>query len=433
MSTAADTWWRQRPQSRRLGTSVANAIATLLPAFLTFFITLVIIGVAQPPDDTHIAHALQLLGNAIEEEALAFNTTIIGVLASLLIAQVLAQRPRFKTRHQIRNYISAALFAHLLAGLAVAATTLSVIGAIGNSAHVQRLWVIVASTLVAVGVAQWIEWYWARNRRLLRNRTRTELTVNAWSIHRAAAFLQPWSTAHRHPIIKLTIRLILSTVIVAAAATATMAFLILGGTHTFPAPAATAAYACAVAIPTVIGVLVAAFAAAAQTMQMLTRERRGSVFVWLFVPIWAGLPSVILVIFTPWERAEYAAWTVGVIVSIILPFLPLVLPVNSRWPSLHARLIAVSLHRGRKRRLTLLRDLWALERTAGKKARARRIRRVSLTCNRPTAGIGSPNWHTRHQRHERMDPATPARRRTVGRWSASYARGTNRPQSASSK
>lgn len=104
--------------------------------------------------DSHVAHALPLLGNTIEDEALAFNTTIIGVLASLPIAQFLAHRPRFKTRHQIRNYISAALFAHLLAGLAVAATTLSVIGAIGNSADLRWLWVIIASTLVAVGVAQ---------------------------------------------------------------------------------------------------------------------------------------------------------------------------------------------------------------------------------------------------------------------------------------
>ncbi|KJC64250.1 hypothetical protein [Agreia bicolorata] len=319
---------------------------------------------------------------------------IIGVLTSLLIAQVLARRSRLKTPHEIRNHVSVALFAHLLAGLAIVAALLSAIGAIGSSEDIRRLWVIMAATIVAVGVSQWIEWFWARNRRLLRRRIRTEITVNAWSIHRLSAFIPLGHKAHRRPITKLVLHLLFMSVIVVAAATASMELLSLVSTHNFPPIAATAAYISTTAILSTTCVLVASVAIAAQVTQVLEHERRWSCLVWILGTVWVGLPTTLLVAFTPWYRPQSAILTTGALVSLALPFVPLVLPMTNHWSSLHRHLAAGGLMLIRRRRLTLIRDLWAIERKASRKARAHRVRKTSLRHNRPLSGIGSIDFST---------------------------------------
>ncbi|MBF4636260.1 hypothetical protein ITJ38_17755 [Agreia pratensis] len=382
-----------------MGTTLASAAATLFPAFLAFLITIQIVGLTQLTQSNHFAHELHLLGKSVEQDALTFNTTIIGVLASLLIAQVLARRSTLKTPLEIRNYVSVALFAHLLAGLAVVASLLSVIGAIGNSANIRHLWVIAASMIVAVGVAQWIEWSWARNRRLLRRRTRVEVTVNAWSIHRLTALLPPHQKVRRRPVTKLLLHLLLMSVTVTAAAAGSMEILVRGTTHNFPTTATTAAYVGTIAILSTACVLVASLVATVQITQMLLSEQRWSSLVWMLVTVWVVLPTTLLVAFMPWNRPELVSRTVGVLISVSLPFLPLVLPVKNNWSSLHHRLAATSLKIVRIERLTLLRDLWTISpRIKEKEARIRRLKKIYLRCNRPPAGLGSIDWQERHLR-----------------------------------
>jgi hypothetical protein len=389
VSAAVDSWRRQRPRSRRFGTSVTNAVWTLLPALVALAVTFVIIEVSEPPRINNFAEAFHLLGKSVEREALSFNTMVIGVLASLLVAQVVARRPRFKTEFQVRNYGSAALFAHLLAGLALAATVLSVFGAFGDIEAARGLWVIMASMVVAVGVAQWIEWYWARNRRLLRKRTRAEIAVNAWSIHRSTAFLYSIAGSRQHPTRKLMFYLLSVVIVAAMAGMAAMELIMLATARNSPGEPALLAYAVIVLPVSILGVSFAAVLAALQACQMLTRERRGSAFVRLFASVFLGLPTLIALLLIHWEGTAARAGTVGLLVSLTLPFILLILPSKNPHLSIHPRLVAVNLKRSRRKRIKLLRDLWAIEHQAGRRIRARRIRRASLNFNRPTTGLGS--------------------------------------------
>jgi hypothetical protein len=419
MSKGDADWWRGRPRSRRTGAVAFSAFGTAFPAFTVLAVTTIVVFAFQGMVGRRVPAALTHLGRAVERDVLALDGIVLGVLASLLIAQVIAREPRLQTAQEARRYGSVALFAHVLAGLPIAAAVLAVWGAVGDQERSYRLWVILVIATVGIGAAQWIEWYWARNRRLVRNRARTETIVNAWEIHRSSAVLATRSGARRAPVRKLVLHLVLVCSAAALSGSVAVGTIALIVSHELLHLADAAGYLLSFFVSEAWVVPLLVLTAGLQASVITAKDRPWGIGATMVLMIAVGLPAAFALLVTDWTAPGQAARTVGMLTATALPFVVVLAPSRSA-VALAPRMIAVSLRISRCWRIQLLRDVYASEWKRSPAARGRHVRRTSLERNRPERGVGSAEWLRTHDRGRTTippraahEPAAIAQRSTV--------------------
>lgn len=411
-----DDWWKRRPRVRRFGAVASTFFTTGVPALFALLVTGVVVGSVGIPGDANLLRSMRDLGAVVAQDALSFDAIVIGVLASLLIAQVLTRRPRLDTRRRIGRFLSVTMFAHVLAGFALAALCLAVIGAIDNAGRARHLWVLVAATVVAVAVAQWIERHWLRNRRLARNRTHTEITTNAAAIHRYAAVLYERPDARRWPWLKLLLHVLLLLVSATAAGVGVAALVgwaMAGRMASWPA---LMRFGSADASAALVAVMTAAVCVLAQVHQATSTGRiaRSGIAVWVTAAGVLLAPVALTVFVISLQELRYVVWGAGTSTTLLLPAAALLLPVRS-FGSFAGRVIAVQLSTSRRYRYALLRDVYVVEKPRSTRKRKKRLfKTIALQRLRPDDGPGSATWCAANGRSARMYP--PARRSRFSWW-----------------
>lgn len=409
-------WWKRRPRVRRLGAVASTFFTTGLPAVLVLLATGAVLSLVSIWGGDDLGCLWPDLGAVVAQEALSYDAIVIGVLASLLIAQVLTRRPRLDTQRRIGRFLSVTLFAHVLAGFAVAALCLAVIGAIGNAGAARHLWVLVAATVVAVAVAQWIERHWLRNRRLARNRTHTEIRMNARTIHRYAAVLYERPNARRWPWLKLVLHVLLLLASATAAGVGVAALVgwaLSGQMASWPALVQFGSDTATVAL---VAVMIAGVCVLAQVHRATSTGRiaRSGVAVWVAAVGGLLIPVAFTVYVISLQELRYAGWGAGTLVTWLLPAAALVFPVRS-FGSLAGRMMAVQLSISRRYRYTLLRDVYVVDKPRRTQKRKERLfEAIALQRLRPDDGPGAAAWSATHGRSMRMYP--PTRRRRFSWW-----------------
>lgn len=387
MDYNSSTWWLARPRLKRLGGIGGSLFFTFFPAFALLAVTALIVTLVawKPPE--RMGDALIALGTSVARDALAIDGIIIGVLASLLIAQVLAKRPQLRSAWQLRRFGSVALFAHALAGVTLAVATLCLLGALRDAEHARQLWVILVATGVAIGVAQWIDRYWSRNRRLVRSRIRTTITMNAWVIHRAARSLRRRTGARTRPAGKLLIHVVSFVVLSTLCAGVAAAAVIWISGNGFDALAIVMfmikmlqAQAFLMVLWLVCGGM--------QAHALLERGRQFSTIWWLVVSFFTVPWVVALLLLVDYANPNEVAFAAGFITQLVVPYLLLLLNPRRRL-ALVPRINAYRLWLNRRWRVVHLRDLYAVDWRPSEKARKRRVRQASLRRNRPRSGPAS--------------------------------------------
>jgi hypothetical protein len=402
------SWWLQRPRGRRAAAIAASAFYTAVPAFIVVGATWAFVSMFQDGEPGQTMPALQRLGGSIEESALAFDGIMIGVLASLLIAQVIARKPRLRSDQQIRRYGSVAMFSHLLASLPVAVAVLTMIGALGNADRSNRMWVVVVAALVAVGVAQWIESYWSRNRRLARNHSRIEIAVNARELHRIGAVVSTNFNTRRTPWRKLALHVLSACVVATLVGTIFGAFTIGLIDQEALSPAVVGELGLGLFISQAWTVPLLLLAAALQSRRLSAKDKPWGIGSSACVVIALGLPALALTHLSTASSPLVTPVSLALLLAISAPFITLIAPRRSP-ASLAMRVLAVRFQSRRRKRVQLLRDLYVCEWNRKKKARLGHVARSALRQNRPEVGIGSSDWLLAHGRSPEVCPLVSSR------------------------
>jgi hypothetical protein len=393
---------RERPLLRRVSTGMTGPMMTFLLTVTVLYVTLVPLVVAFGPDTAVIASAVIEFGAQLEVGAVSFQGITLGLLSALFIARVIAPVP--DVRNQSSVSVGAAVAGHVLAGTVIGTAAFTFIGTIHNAESAGRVWFVIVLAVVAFGLAQAINADITFGRKRQRRRTKNELIVTCWGVHRRAAALHEHAGMRRAPYRRLLV--LTSMTIVASASLGTAVIVV--------------AYSGAVsdswAVIVGSAVLIAAWGTfwvgfLISTTGVLPTPRWLTAFAWIMTGLTTVAPAAVVA--TAPTGAETWPFKAAVVLTVLMPF-GLLLGSTSRSYSMRTMLLAVELRRYRRRRLLLVRDYYALkkrrrtrqdqQKTWDEKALRRFLRGprtprpagtpkpVSLAQHRPDTGIGSYEW-----------------------------------------
>jgi hypothetical protein len=394
---------RSRPLARRLSTGTSGPFATATITVIVLYLTLAPIVFTFGPNGAAIGSAMVEFGRQLEPGALAFQGIAVGLLGAILIGRVIAPVP--DVRNQTGVDVFAAMAGHFLSAVIIAAAGFTVIGTIHDSKRAGGVWFVIVLAVVSFGFTQAIDARITFGRKRQRQRTRNDLIVMSWGIHRRAALLLTCTDPRRAPARRLTGIVAATIVVDAGVGTGIVATAYPnGGGVMLPIIFASALAVASWSTFWVSFLIASAFSP--------TPGRFLPAATWAIVLLTTAAPAAVIA--TVPTAAAAVPLKIAAVFTALAPFGHLLVRVGHTF-SLQAALMAVELRRYRRRRLTLVRDYYALRkrRLNAERAKAgstweeralaaltrtpqRSGRRMpgpaSLQRQRPDNGIGSDEW-----------------------------------------
>jgi hypothetical protein len=381
---------------------MTGPMRTVIMTLTLLYITWVPIVIASGPKHDSVGSAVVEFRAQLEPGAVAFQGTALGLLSALFIARVIAPVP--DVRNQTSVTVGSAAAGHFLAGVVISTAVFTFIGTIHDGKSAGRVWFVIVLAAMAFGLAQAINADITFGRKRQRRRTKNDLIITSWAVHRRAAVLQSHPHFRRAPYRRLTTLTSAAIIVSASVGTGMLAAAYPGGIGVSLAPIFGWALAIAAWGTFWVSLLIA-------TVNGPATPRFLIAVAWITVSLTTVAPAVALTAAPADPQA--VPFKVAVVLTVLTPFL-LLLGKKRQRNSMQTLLLAVELRRYRRHRLVLIRDYYALKkRRHAKRDREPRWEEAALRTllrgvttagrcalpkpasparHRPDAGIGSKDW-----------------------------------------
>lgn len=406
MASMNPSWRQARPLSRRVTSAVTGPLFTAILVLASLWLTAVPIVVLSGPRTPDVLQASMRFAVGASTEAAEFQGVLVGVLAAIFIVRVI-------DRSSENSLVDAGgfwavFFVHALAALVVDAAVIGSVSVAPGSNQSGRVWELWALAAVALVLAWWVDAGVTLGRAPQRRRTKVELQVTSWALHRRAAFLRQQRNVRCRPRLRV-LGIVLSTWFVSTVV----------GSGLFAASWSPGELRYLVWNLLFFGPLAAwatlAVVLVVQSAPIPGEPRYPYLIAWASAGLLVGLPAAVFIGFS--YPSHSVAFRLAVVATASLPFSHAAVRTPSRW-TLRSALVAADLRRHRIRRRRLLLDFYALRKDPRRKRRdpskrkqeRRRMRSTvlfgrkgavpkpplkpvkKLQQQRPEEGLGSKEW-----------------------------------------
>ncbi|MCS5521199.1 hypothetical protein NY551_00440 [Curtobacterium flaccumfaciens pv. oortii] len=383
-------WRRLRPRSRRVGSVLTGPMFTFVVALAGLWLTWVPLAVVSGPRTPDVLAAVTSFSEGFAAQAAPVQAVLVGVLTAVFIVRVIDQNAGNRLDDAAGPW--AVILVHIIAAVSLDAGVLGIIGVAADPSKVGQVWAFTAVSAVALTLAWAVDAGFTLRRKKQRRRTKAELRITSWGIHRRAAFLLGHRGVRRRPYLRVAFIMAATWLIATIAAT---------GAFSVAWSEASPSFLLSVTVFSAPWALWCTLAASLWVAAIASPGQPAAVQIPAAATTGFLVASPLVVFLTLSHPQHVTGFRVAVLISALIPFVHIFM--NPKRPlTLRHAFIAVELRRYRRRRLLLLKDLYVL-RTRRKSPPARGRwpwRRPSpqqkplklLQQQRPSDGDGSYEW-----------------------------------------